>query len=113
MGPAHDDHGLGHYPSHQLGDLENGRPSEGLAGERHHLGVVGSDVLGRLGNHEVLGVQIASAEASNLLAEAALAMQLEMTAEERAETIHAHPTMPESMREAAEGILGMPIDWMG
>ena len=62
---------------------------------------------------EVLGVQIASAEASNLIAEAALAMQLEMTAEELAETIHAHPTMPESMREAAEGILGMPIDWMG
>ena len=62
---------------------------------------------------EVLGVHIVSAEASNLIAEAALAIRLQATAEELADTIHAHPTMPECMREVAEGVLGKPIDWTG
>jgi dihydrolipoamide dehydrogenase len=60
---------------------------------------------------EVLGVHIVSHEASNLLGEASLALKLEATAEELAETIHAHPTMPESLREAAEGVIGLPINW--
>jgi dihydrolipoamide dehydrogenase len=62
---------------------------------------------------EILGVHIVSPEASNLIAEAAMAMELEATAEEMARTIHAHPTMPECLREVAEGILGMPVNWTG
>ncbi len=62
---------------------------------------------------EVLGVHIACERASSLIAEAALGMELEVTAEELARTIHAHPTMPESLREAAEGILGLPVNWAG
>lgn len=62
---------------------------------------------------QILGVHIVSPEASNLIAEAALAMKLEATAEEVAETIHAHPTMPECIREVAEGILEMPVNWTG
>jgi len=60
---------------------------------------------------EVLGVHIAGPDASSLIAEAALGMQLEATAAELAETIHAHPTMPEALKEAAEGILDLPIHW--
>ena len=30
-----------------------------------------------------------------------------------AETIHAHPTMPESLQEAAEGIMGTAVNWNG
>jgi len=61
----------------------------------------------------VLGVHIAAPNASALIAEAALGMALEATASEFAETVHAHPTMPEAISEAAEGILGLPINWTG
>ena len=70
-------------------------------------------VIAEAGTGQLLGVHIASMEASTLIAEAALALQLECTAEELAHTIHAHPTYPESLREACDGVLGLPIDWMG
>jgi dihydrolipoamide dehydrogenase len=70
-------------------------------------------IVADAGTGEVLGVHIAAQGASNLIAEAALGLQLEVTAEELAETIHAHPTMPESLREAAEGVIGLPINWTG
>lgn len=62
---------------------------------------------------ELLGVHICGPEASSLIGEAALAMQLECTAEELADTIHAHPTLPEALREAAEGLIGLPVNWRG
>jgi dihydrolipoamide dehydrogenase len=51
---------------------------------------------------EILGVAMIGPEVTELIAEAALAMQLEATVEELAETIHAHPTYPEALMEAAE-----------
>jgi dihydrolipoamide dehydrogenase len=50
---------------------------------------------------KVLGVHIMGPHASDLIAEAALAMRLGATAQDIAETIHAHPTVPEAMMEAA------------
>jgi len=50
---------------------------------------------------ELLGVHIMGPRATDLIAEAALALRLEATAEDLAETIHAHPTLPEALREAA------------
>jgi len=52
------------------------------------------------GGH-VLGVHIMGPRASDLIAEAALAMRLGATAEDIARTIHAHPTVPEALMEAA------------
>ena len=49
----------------------------------------------------VLGVHIMGPHASDLIAEAALAMRLGATAADIAETIHAHPTLPEALMEAA------------
>jgi dihydrolipoamide dehydrogenase len=66
---------------------------------------------GRTG--ELLGVHMCGADASALLGEATLALQLECTAEELAGTIHAHPTLPEALREAADGIVGLPVNWRG
>lgn len=63
--------------------------------------------------NEILGVHIVAPDASALIGEAALGMKLEVTADELAETIHPHPTMCESVHEAAEGILGLPINWTG
>lgn len=53
---------------------------------------------------EILGVHIIGPHATELLAEACVAMQLESTAEEFGNTIHAHPTVSESLMEAAEGV---------
>ena len=53
---------------------------------------------------KVLGVHILGPRASDLIAEAALAIQLGATAEDVAHTIHAHPTLPETVMEAAMGL---------
>jgi dihydrolipoamide dehydrogenase len=58
---------------------------------------------------EVLGVHIIGAHATDLIAEACAALQLEATTEEILHTIHAHPTLSESVGEAAHVALGMPI----
>lgn len=58
---------------------------------------------------EVLGVHIIGPHATELLAEACVAMALEATAESIANTIHAHPTVSESMMEAAEGVHDLTI----
>jgi len=58
---------------------------------------------------ELLGVHILGAHASDLIAEGTLALSMEATAEEIVNTIHAHPTLAETIAEAAEGIVGKPI----
>ena len=58
---------------------------------------------------KLLGVHILGVHASDLIAEGALALSMEATAEEIVNTIHAHPTLAEAIAEAAEGITGKPI----
>jgi dihydrolipoamide dehydrogenase len=58
---------------------------------------------------ELLGVHILGAHASDLIAEGTLALSIEATAEEIVNAIHAHPTLAETIAEAAEGITGKPI----
>jgi dihydrolipoamide dehydrogenase len=53
------------------------------------------------GKGTVLGMHVMGPGASDLVAEGALAVQLGITARELAETIHAHPTLPEAVAEAA------------
>lgn len=50
---------------------------------------------------EILGAHIVGADATELIAEYALAMELEATVEEVHNTIHAHPTLSEALMEAA------------
>lgn len=56
-------------------------------------------------NGRILGIHIMGPHASDLIAEGALAMQMGATARDIAYTIHAHPTLPEALREAAMGQL--------
>ena len=56
-------------------------------------------------NGRVLGMHIMGPHASDLIAEGVLAMQLGGTAKDIAYTIHAHPTLPEAVHEAAMGQL--------
>jgi dihydrolipoamide dehydrogenase len=58
---------------------------------------------------EVLGVHIIGPRATELVAEATLALRLECTVEELIRTIHAHPTMSEAVGEAAHATHGAAI----
>jgi dihydrolipoamide dehydrogenase len=53
----------------------------------------------------VLGVGIVGPGAGELIGEAALAIETAVTAEDLAVTIHAHPTLSESLMEGAESLL--------
>jgi dihydrolipoyl dehydrogenase len=55
---------------------------------------------------QVLGVHIVGPHATDLIAEAVPAMQLEITARELGKAIHAHPTLGEAMMEAAHAVHG-------
>jgi dihydrolipoamide dehydrogenase len=61
------------------------------------------------GNQVVLGVQIVGPDASDLISEAALAIEMGATLDDIALTIHPHPTLPEAMMEAAESGAGRPV----
>jgi dihydrolipoamide dehydrogenase len=54
----------------------------------------------------VLGVHILGAEAGDLIAEAALAIEFGASSEDIARTSHAHPTLGEAVRQAAMGVEG-------
>jgi dihydrolipoyl dehydrogenase len=54
---------------------------------------------------KVLGVHILGPRASDLIAESVLAMEYGASSEDIARTVHAHPTLPEAVREAALGVL--------
>jgi len=57
----------------------------------------------------VLGVHLVGPHATELLAEACVALKLETTTEELARTMHAHPTLSEIIHETAELTLGHSI----
>jgi dihydrolipoamide dehydrogenase len=57
----------------------------------------------------VLGVHIVGGEASDMIGEAALAIEMGATLEDIGYTIHPHPTLPESIMEASEAAKGKPI----
>ena len=58
---------------------------------------------------EILGVHMIGPRATELVAEATLALRLECTVEELLRTIHAHPTMSEAVAEAAHAAHGAAI----
>jgi len=66
-------------------------------------------ILADKGEGRILGATIVGEEASSLVAEVALAMQRNLTATELAEVIHAHPSLPEIIKEAAEDVSGSAI----
>ncbi|MEM7356067.1 MAG: FAD-dependent oxidoreductase, partial [Acidobacteriota bacterium] len=58
---------------------------------------------------EILGVHIIGAHATDLIAEACVALQVESTTEELFRTMHAHPTLSEAVMEAAHAAYGHSI----
>jgi len=89
---------VGRFPYAALGKALGMRASDGFF-----------QVVAAEEDHRIVGVQIAGAEASDLIAEAAVAVRTGLTLEAMAETVHAHPTLPEGLKEAAESALGRAI----
>jgi dihydrolipoamide dehydrogenase len=59
---------------------------------------------------EILGVHIIGPQATELISEAVVAMQMEATVEDLMFTIHAHPTLSEGMLDAFGSVEGMAIN---
>ena len=58
---------------------------------------------------KLLGAQIVAPRASDMIAEATLALEMQGYLEDIANTIHAHPTFPEALGEACEDALNESI----
>jgi dihydrolipoamide dehydrogenase len=58
-------------------------------------------VVGDAAGDRLLGVHILGARASDMIAEAALAMEFSASVEDVARAFHAHPTLAEALKEAA------------
>ena len=59
---------------------------------------------------EILGVHIIGPTATELIAESVVALEMECTAEDLANIIHAHPTLSEAMLDASNAVFGMAIN---
>lgn len=66
-------------------------------------------VLAHPETDKILGVHMVGAHATELIAEGALAIKLGATAEQVSHVIHAHPTLAETIHEAAEAVHGRAI----
>jgi len=66
-------------------------------------------VIAHAQTDRVLGVHILGPQASSMIAEAAAVMEFAGTAEDLGRTCHAHPTLPEAVKEAALGALKRAI----
>ena len=89
---------IGKFPFGALGRAMTADAAEGFA-----------RVIGDAETGQVLAVQIVGAEASELVAEAGLALEMSADLEDIALTVHAHPTMAESLMEAAKAALGEAV----
>lgn len=66
-------------------------------------------VIAEARHHELLGVHLVGPNASELLAEPLLAVNLEATVAEIEMTVHPHPTLSEALKEAAMAAIGQAI----
>jgi len=80
----------GSFPFQALGKAQASEETEGFA-----------QIVSDKKTGQILGAVVIGHEASNLIAEMALAIQNELTLDSVIETIHAHPTVAESWHEAA------------
>ncbi|MDF2576768.1 MAG: lpdA [Chlamydiales bacterium] len=81
---------VGKFPFHALGKAQAAIETEGFAQ------VVIDEKTG-----QILGAQVIGEQASSLIAEMGLAIAQELTVESVADTVHAHPSLPEAWLEAA------------
>jgi dihydrolipoamide dehydrogenase len=89
---------VGKYPFAVLGRALSVNDTDGFA-----------KVIGDAETGEVLGVHVVGNGASDLISEAALAIEMGAVLDDLSLTIHPHPTLPEAIMEAAKAALGEAI----
>ena len=89
---------IGSFPFGVLGRAKMANETEGFV-----------KIVGEKKYDELLGVHMIGPRATELVAEAAVALRCESTVEELIRTIHAHPTMSEAVGEAAHAVHGSAI----
>ncbi len=84
-------------------------------GKAHAMGEIAGmvKIITDAATDRIIGAHIIGPHASDLIAEAAVAMKAGLTARELAETIHAHPTLAEAVMEAAEDVHQMAVHLPG
>ncbi len=70
-----------------------------------------SKIVAAADSGRILGVGVAGPGAGELIGEAVLAIEMGAVAEDLALTIHAHPSLSETLMEAAERVLGQSTHW--
>jgi len=92
-------------------DVKTGRFPFSALGRAMSLGETDGfcKIVSDQATRRVLGVHICGPNASDLISEAALALEMGATAEDLALTIHPHPTLGEAMMEASAAALGHAI----
>jgi dihydrolipoamide dehydrogenase len=88
---------VGRFPLRALGRAHTLGQTEGLV-----------KVISNPESSLILGVGIVGAQASELISEGALALEMGATLEDLVVTIHPHPTLSEAIMEAAEVAAGTP-----
>jgi dihydrolipoamide dehydrogenase len=89
---------IGRFPFSALAKAQILRSAEGM------VKIVADEKYG-----ELLGLHMVGPEVTDLLAEGGIALKLESTVEEIAQSIHAHPTLSEAVGEAAHAVFGHAI----
>lgn len=92
-------------------DVKIGRFQFRALGKAHAMGEIAGmiKVIAEAETDKVLGVHMIGPHASDLVHEAALAMEIGATSKQVAEMIHAHPTLAEGVMEACEDVHGMAV----
>jgi dihydrolipoamide dehydrogenase len=67
-------------------------------------------IIADAASDRVLGIHIVGPHASDLIAEAAVAMEFAAASEDIARSAHAHPTLAEALKQAALGVAGRTIE---
>ena len=95
---------MGQFPYQSLGKAK-------CMGKSEEVGFL--MVLADKNTHKIIGASCIGTEASELIAEIALAIKHGLTVHDIGETIHSHPTISEMVLEAAEAVVGMSIHKKG
>jgi len=90
----------GKFPFLASGKAQAGGQTEGMV-----------KILAEAESGQIVGAHILGPHATDLIAEAVLAIRYRLTAGQLAETIHAHPTLSEAVAEAAEAVDGLSIHY--
>jgi dihydrolipoamide dehydrogenase len=104
--------GLGEHEAQQQGrKIKTGKYLFGALGKAMAIGEPSGFVkwVADAETDQLLGAQAIGPHATDIIAEAAVAIRAELTAADLAHTIHAHPTLAEAWMEAAHALMGEPI----